>query len=85
VAGRMKGMRHRWMRFEPYWPQAYWCTPEGIWRKARRIGRILFMRPATPLVPHSSLCLFVGLTRMLFEEGCHTLLEITGRIKTGSH
>ena len=22
-AGRMKGMRHRWMRFEPYRPQAY--------------------------------------------------------------
>ena len=29
-AGRMKGMRHRWMRFEPYRPQAYFCTPEGI-------------------------------------------------------
>ncbi len=47
-AGRMKGMRHRWMRFEPYRPQAYFRTPEGIWRKDRRIGRIPFMRPATP-------------------------------------
>ena len=47
-AGRMKGMRHRWMRFEPYRPQAYFRTPEGIRRKDRRIGRIPFMRPATP-------------------------------------
>ncbi len=46
--GRMKGMRHRWMRFEPYRPQAYFRTPEGIRRKDRRIGRIPFMRPATP-------------------------------------
>ncbi len=57
-AGRMKGMRHRWMRFEPYRPQAYFRTPEGIWRKDRRIGRIPFMRPATPRAPIclSALC-----------------------------
>ena len=60
-AGRMKGMRHRWMRFEPYRPQAYLCTPEGIWRKARRIGRIPFMRPATPRALTRFFCLFVFL------------------------
>ena len=76
-AGRMKGMRHRWMRFEPYRPQAYFRTPEGIRRKdrrpghppsGRRVGRIPFMRPATPRAPISPLCPFVGLTAMPFEE-----------------
>ena len=46
-AGRMKGMRHRWMRCEPVARSRTRCTADGH-RRNRRIGRIPFMRPATP-------------------------------------